>query len=260
MQSALSNLPTSNSPTSNSPTVVLITGASRGLGKTIARFLAARGFTLIIDARNQTALEETAAELRLLGGNVIAIAGDIADRQHRRQLAQAVQSFGRFDLLINNASILGPSPQPHLIDYPLDMLQRVFDVNLLAPLGLIQETLDLLEAAHGLVINISSDAAVGGYTGWGGYGSSKAALDLLSLTLSNELQDKGVSVVSVDPGDMRTQMHQQAFPSDDISDRPLPDVTLPFWVWLLGQEHSAINGRRFQAQGDTWLITPKEAI
>jgi len=234
--------------------VALITGASRGLGQTLATFLAGRGFHLIITARGGEALAATAQALEKYGQTVIALAGDVDDPMHRQQLAQAAQQLGRLDLLINNASILGPSPQPMLADYPIETLEQVLAVNLLAPLALIQTTLPLLKQSHGLIVNITSDAAVGGYAGWGGYGASKAALDLMSLTLSHELQEDGVSAVSVDPGDMRTQMHQEAFPGEDISDRPLPDVTIPFWAWLLGQLPVTITGRRFQAQTDRWLI------
>ena len=123
---------------------------------------------------------------------------------------------------------------PPLSEYPLDTLEGVFSTNLIAPLALVQSTLSLLRQSGGMVINISSDAAVGGYSGWGAYGASKAALDLASLTLANELRDDGVAVVSVDPGDMRTQLHQEAFPGEDISDRPLPEITLPFWAWPPG--------------------------
>jgi NAD(P)-dependent dehydrogenase (short-subunit alcohol dehydrogenase family) len=233
--------------------VALITGASRGLGKTIATFLAGRGDDLILTARGAEDLAATAHELSAYGGRVIALAGDVSDPAHIGRLVAAAQELGRLDLLINNASILGPSPQPALADYPLETLEQVFAVNVLAPLGLIQATLPLLKASHGSVINISSDAAVGGYPGWGGYGASKAALDLISLTLANELRDEGVAVIAVDPGDMRTQMHQSAFPGEDISDRPLPEITLPFWAWLLGQDRQSISGRRFQAQAEVWL-------
>ena len=143
---------------------------------------------------------------------------------------------------------------PRLAEYPLEALERVLEVNLIAPLGLVQAALPLLRRSAGLVINISSDAAIGGYPGWGAYGASKAALDLASLTLAGELQDDEVAVVSVDPGDMRTQMHQDAFAGEDISDRPLPEVTLPFWAWLLGQPHALVTGRRFQAQSDRWEV------
>lgn len=232
--------------------VALITGASRGLGATLARFLAGQGYNLILTARGGEALAAIAAELAT-GSAVTALAGDVADASHRRRLIEAAQGFGGLDLLINNASLLGPSPQPALVDYPLETLEMVLEVNVLAPIGLTAAALPLLEASQGLVINLSSDAAVGGYAGWGGYGLSKAALDLASLTLANELGDRGVSVVAVDPGDMRTQMHQEAFPGEDIGDRPLPDVTLPFWAWLLGQDRKQINGRRFQAQAEVWI-------
>lgn len=233
--------------------VALITGASRGLGKTVAQFLAAQGMNLLLTARSAPALRAVAEELARFEGEIIALPGDVRDGGHRQQLAAAAEEFGRLDLLINNASLLGPSPQPELAHYALATLEQLYAVNVLAPLGLIQATLPWLEAAQGLVINISSDAAVGGYAGWGGYGSSKAALDLLSLTLANELSVDGVSVISVDPGDMRTQMHQEAFPGEDISDRPLPEVTIPFWAWLLGQEPMTLSGQRLQAQADTWL-------
>jgi NAD(P)-dependent dehydrogenase (short-subunit alcohol dehydrogenase family) len=131
-------------------------------------------------------------------------------------------------------------------------MRRVFDVNVFAPLALIQEALPLLKDRGGLVVNLSSDAAKGGYPGWGAYGASKAALDLISLTLANELGDVGVSAVAVDPGDMRTEMHQAAFPGEDISDRPLPEVTVPFWAWLFGQDRAAISGGRYQAQAEHW--------
>lgn len=234
--------------------VALITGASRGLGKTIARFLAAQGYDLILSARGAAALDATASELQKLGGQITALAGDVSEGAQQRQLADAVAQRGRLDLLLNNASLLGPSPQPVLANYPLETLEQVLTVNVLAPLGLVQATLPWLKAAHGLVVNLSSDAAVGGYPGWGGYGASKAALDLLSLTLANELRAEEVAVVSVDPGDMRTQMHQEAFPGEDINDRPLPEVTLPFWAWLLAQQPLTISGQRFQAQAEVWTI------
>ena len=234
--------------------VAMITGASRGLGKTLAAFLAAQGYDLILDARGQEALETTAAELRAFGGHVSAIAGDVSDPAHRRALVAAAEGLGRLDLLVNNASILGPSPLPALARYPLEALEQVLAVNTLAPLALIQDALGLLARSSGLVVNLSSDAAVGGYPGWGGYGASKAALDLLSLTLANELRERQVAVVSVDPGDMRTQMHQDAFPGEDIDDRPLPDATIPFWAWLLGQEPTAVSGQRLQAQSDVWAL------
>ena len=232
----------------------VITGASRGLGRTLAQFLAAQGADLVLTARGASALDAAAQELAPYGRRVIALPGDVADAVHRRRLVQAADELGGLDLLVNNASILGPSPLPALADYPLEALEQVLEINVLAPLGLVQATLPLLRRRRGLVINLSSDAAVGGYAGWGGYGASKAALDLFSLTLANELAGDGVAVVSVDPGDMRTQMHQDAFPGEDISDRPLPEATLPFWVWLLGQDRAAINGKRLRAQAEVWVI------
>ncbi len=190
--------------------VALITGASRGLGATLAEFLAGQGYALILTARGGDALAAAAKSLAHFGTPITTLAGDITDPAHRARLIEAARSLGRLDLLINNASDLGPSPLPTLADYPLDALERVFAVNVIAPVGLVQLALPLLKASQGRIVNISSDAAVGGYDNWGGYGASKAALDLISLTLANELRDAGVSVVSVDPGDMRTVMHQQA--------------------------------------------------
>jgi NAD(P)-dependent dehydrogenase (short-subunit alcohol dehydrogenase family) len=235
----------------------IITGASRGLGKTLAELLAKQGAQLILTARGKHSLEQTAQALRAFSDTVIAIPGDIADPQHRARLVQAAEPFGRIDLLVNNASVLGPSPLPPLADFPLEAFHYLFDVNVFAPLGLVQESLPLLKKAGGLVVNISSDAAVGGYETWGPYGASKAALDLLSLTLANELSGTGVGVVSVDPGDMRTSMQQEAFPGEDISDRPLPEEMLPFWIWLLGQDPTAISGRRYQAQAERWELAAK---
>ncbi|MBL8134425.1 MAG: SDR family oxidoreductase [Anaerolineae bacterium] len=232
--------------------IALITGANRGLGETLAGFLAASGYDLLLNARGEQALNAVANRLDHFGGRVRAIGGDVGDAAVRAALIAAAGAMGGLDLLINNASELGVSPLPPLADYPLNDLMRIYDINVFAPLGLIQAALPLLRESHGLVVNISSDAAAGGYAGWGGYGSSKAALDLISKTLANEISADGVGVVSVDPGDMRTAMHQQAFPGEDISDRPLPDVTLPFWAWLFGQSVLAVSGRRYAAQASAW--------
>lgn len=231
--------------------VALITGSSRGLGLTLAAFLAARGDALIVTARDGAALEGAAERVRRHGGPVHALPGDVGDPDHRRALARCAEELGGLDLLVNNASELGPSPLPALADLPLGALGRIYQTNVLAPLGLIQEVLPLLRP-RALIVNLSSDAAVGAYPGWGGYGSSKAALDLLTRTLAAELE--GVGAVSVDPGDLRTQMHQDAFPGEDISDRPLPEVTLPFWAWLLGQDPLQVSGARFRAQGERWEL------
>ena len=232
----------------------LITGASRGLGRTVAEFLAAQGYGLVITARGEEDLQAVARSLRRHGGKVIALAGDVTDPEHRRRLAAAAQDLGRLDVLFNNASTLGAAPLPPLAEYPLEELEAAFRVNVAAPLALVRETLPLLTESGGLIVNVSSDAARGGYPGWGGYGLTKAALDLASLTLANELSGRWVGVVSVDPGDLRTRMHQDAFPGEDISDRPLPEVTLPFWAWLFGQPPAAVTGRRYQAQADRWEV------
>ncbi|MCC6803002.1 MAG: SDR family oxidoreductase [Anaerolineae bacterium] len=235
-----------------SPHVAVITGASRGLGEVLARFLAGQGYHLILNARGGAALDAVVRSLAGYDVQVKAIAGDVAEPSARRAIVQLAKALGGLDILINNASILGASPLVPLAQHPLDALEDVYRANVIAPLALVQEALPLLKASHGLVVNISSDAARGGYETWGGYGSSKAALDLISLTLANELKGEGVSVVSVDPGDMRTDMHQAAYLGQDISDRPLPDVTLPFWAWLFGQDRMAISGGRYQAQSEQW--------
>ncbi len=232
--------------------IALITGASRGLGAALARFLAGQRYDLLLTAREPGPLEAVAARLGDSGARIAALAGDVADPVHRGRLAEFAAALGGLDLLVNNASTLGPTPLPPLADLPAIALEDVFGVNVVAPLGLVQATLPLLAARGGLVVNVTSDAAVGGYPGWGGYGASKAALELISLTLANELAAQGVSVVAVDPGDMRTGLHQAAHPGEDIADRPAPDVTLPFFAWLLGQEPSRVSGRRYAAQADAW--------
>jgi len=232
--------------------LALITGGSMGLGYTLAEFLAAQGFGLIITARTARRLQEASDRLETYGPNITAIAGDVADPDHRLRLAEAVRKQGGLDILVNNASTLGNRPMPALVDYPLDALRRTFETNTLAPLALVQLLQKDLAWRRGLVVNISSDAAVGGYETWGGYGASKAALDLISSTLANELEGSGITVVSVDPGDMQTAMHQQANPGTDISKLPSPEATLPFWAWLFGQAPSQLSGRRFQAQAELW--------
>ena len=207
----------------------IITGASRGLGLALARQLAAQGWQLIIDARGAEALEVARAALAH-HTRVIAIPGDVTDATHRFALAQAAKELGGLDALVNNASILGPSPQPELLEYPLEVLEQVYRTNVIAPLALIQALRHELKPGA-CVINITSDAGVEAYEGWGGYGSSKAALEQLSNILAAE--NPSLRVYWVDPGDMRTQMHQEAFPGEDISDRPLPEVSVPGLVELL---------------------------
>jgi len=210
----------------------LITGASRGLGLALARRLAGEGWTLLIDARGAEALEAARAELSEIT-RVISLAGDVTDEGHRRALAEASRDVGGLDALVNNASILGPSPQPQLLDYPLDVLEQVYRANTIAPLALIQAVRNQLKPGA-RILNITSDAAVEPYESWGGYGSSKAALDQISNILAAE--NPSLRVYWVDPGDMRTQMHQEAFPGEDISDRPLPEESVPGLIELLTDE------------------------
>jgi NAD(P)-dependent dehydrogenase (short-subunit alcohol dehydrogenase family) len=208
----------------------LITGASRGLGLALARRLSSDGWTLIIDARGAEDLEAARAELTQMT-RVVAIPGDVRSEEHRRALADAARDAGGLDALVNNASILGPSPQPELLDYPLDVLEEVYRANAIAPLALIQAVRhDLKPGAR--IINVTSDAAVEPYEGWGGYGSSKAALEQLSAILAAENPDS-LRVYWTDPGDMQTRMHQEAFPDEDISDRPMPEESVPGLIELL---------------------------
>ena len=211
------------------PTAI-VTGASRGLGLALSRALAADGWRLVVDARGAAELERAASELRELG-EVVALPGDVRDSWHRRGLLAA--ACGQLDLLVNNASVLGPSPQPKLADYPLAELERVYAANVFAPLALVQ--LALPELAPGAaILNLTSDAAVEAYPGWGGYGSAKAALEQLSAVLGAERPD--LRVYAVDPGDMRTRMHQEAFPGEDISDRPPPERSVPGLLTLIEGE------------------------
>jgi NAD(P)-dependent dehydrogenase (short-subunit alcohol dehydrogenase family) len=207
--------------------VAIITGASRGLGLALARELARDGWRLIVDARGAEELERAAGELGRLG-DVVAIAGDVSDPEHRQALLTAAGD--RIDLLVNNASALGPSPQPELDSYPLDELERVYRVNVLAPLALVQLALPRLPDG-GCVVNVTSDAAVEAYPGWGGYGSAKAALEQLTAVLAAERPE--LRVYAVDPGDMRTLMQQEAFPGEDISDRPPPEESVPGLLALI---------------------------
>jgi NAD(P)-dependent dehydrogenase (short-subunit alcohol dehydrogenase family) len=202
----------------------ILTGASRGLGHVLAEALTDRGWRLVVDARGRDELERAWAR----NPNVVPVAGDIADPQHRQALVHAAGD--RIDLIVNNASALGPSPLPALAEYPLDDLRRVYEINVTGPLALVQLALPrLTDGAR--IVNVTSDAAVEPYEGWGGYGSSKAALEQLTAILGAE--HPTLRVYAVDPGDMRTQMHQDAFPGEDISDRPLPEESVPGLIELI---------------------------
>ena len=219
------------------PTAI-VTGASRGLGLALARALAQAGWSLVIDARGSAELARAARELGRLT-DVAALPGDVSDPDHRRELVEAAGE--RVDLLVNNASALGPSPLPALDAYPLDELERVYRVNVLAPLALVQLALPRIPEG-GRIVNVTSDAGVEAYEGWGGYGSAKAALEQLSRVLGVEHPE--LRVYAVDPGDMRTRMHQEAFPGQDISDRPPPEDSVP---GLLALVDGALPSGRYRA-------------
>jgi NAD(P)-dependent dehydrogenase (short-subunit alcohol dehydrogenase family) len=209
--------------TGTSQATALVTGAGRGLGLALARSLLADGWRVVVDARR-------AGHLAAALPGAVVVPGDVTDPVHRDALAAAVGGQ-RLDLLVNNASDLGPSPLPRLAEVPLAAVRRAYEVNVTAPLALAQVFLPLLRASGGMVLNVSSDAAVEAYPGWGAYGSSKAALDQLTAVLAAE--EPGLAVYSVDPGDMRTEMHQAAFPGEDISDRPAPESVVPALLRLV---------------------------
>jgi NAD(P)-dependent dehydrogenase (short-subunit alcohol dehydrogenase family) len=208
--------------------VAIITGASRGLGLALATGLAEAGWQLVVDGRDADTLTEAVARI---GDAARAVPGDVTDPAHRAALVAAAGELGGVDLLVNNAGILGPSPQPKLGAYPLDVLRSVYEVNVVAPLGLIQLALPGLRARGGAIVAVTSDAAVENYEGWGGYGSAKAAIEQAANVLAAE--EPSVRVWRVDPGDLRTRMHQEAFPDEDISDRPLPENVVPAFLHLV---------------------------
>jgi NAD(P)-dependent dehydrogenase (short-subunit alcohol dehydrogenase family) len=231
--------------------VAIVTGASRGLGQALAEGLAREGWSLVIDGRDATALEHAAARLEPLlaaGSACRALAGDITDPAHRRDLVAAAAALGGLDLLVNNAGTLGTSPLPSLGDYPLDDLRVAFEVNVVAPLGLTQAALPLLwKSPRPRLLNITSDAAVEAYEGWGGYGAGKAALDHISAVFA--VEDPSVSVWAVDPGDLRTAMHQAAFPGEDISDRPDPVTVVPAFLALIRSDRPSGRYRASELVG-----------
>jgi NAD(P)-dependent dehydrogenase (short-subunit alcohol dehydrogenase family) len=226
--------------------IALVTGASRGLGLVIARVLARRGHGLVIGGRDRGALALAASELAKNAPAVVPVEGDITDAHVRARMIDAARQLGGLNVLVNNASALGPIGP--LAEFDVPSFSRLFPVNVGSPMVLVQLALPMLAERRGLIVNITSDAASAAYPGWGPYGATKAALELLTRTLASELREQEVSAVLVDPGDMRTRMHQEAFPNQDISDRPLPEVTVPFWNWLFDQNPGAIRGERFAAQ------------
>jgi NAD(P)-dependent dehydrogenase (short-subunit alcohol dehydrogenase family) len=232
--------------------IALVTGASRGLGLVIAGVLARRGYSLVIGGRDRDALAAAGDELSTQAP-VVPVAGDITDAAVRKNLLDAARQLGGLNVLVNNASELGRVGPLMAFDVPT--FGRLFPVNVGAPMVLTQMAVPLLSRRRGLIVNITSDAATAAYPGWGPYGATKAALELLTRTLAGELGEHGVSAVLVDPGDMRTRLHQEAFPGEDISDRPLPGVTAPFWTWLFDQDPDEIRGQRFAAQQEDarWL-------
>jgi len=213
------------------PTAI-ITGASRGLGLALAHALDERGWRLVLDARGGDALDAATGDL----ANAVALPGDVSDPKHRSALVALAGP--QIDLLVNNASILGPSPQPELAKYPLDVLEDVYRINVIAPLALTQLALPHIPDG-GTIINVTSDAGIEAYDGWGGYGSSKAAFEQWTAILGVERPH--LRIYAVDPGDMRTQMHQEAFPGEDISDRALPEESVPAFLALL--DGRLANGR-----------------
>ncbi len=234
--------------------LAVVTGASRGLGEVIARVLAGEGFDLVLTARDGPALDAVRDRLRTWDSDVEALPGDVTDPGLRSRVAASVRRRSGLDLLVNNAATLGPTPLLPLLALRPEELEQIYRVNLVGPIALVRELRAPLAVRHGLVVNLSSDAAVGGYPTWGGYGASKAALDLASLTLAHELAADGIAVTSVDPGEMRTPGAERVFSAEEFAQRPPPDSTVPFWIWLLGQPHDAVTGRRFLAQAEHWGV------
>jgi len=223
---------------SNNP-IALVTGASRGLGRAVAAGLVREGYTLITDARDEAVLAAAARQ----DGIALAVPGDVTDPAHREELRAAAEKLGGLNLLVNNAGTLGAHPLPAMADYPVDELRAAFEVNVLAPVALTQLLLPELRVSGGAVLNVTSDAAVEPYAGWGGYGAAKAALEQASSVLAAE--ELAIRVWWVDPGDLRTDMHQQAFPGEDISDRPLPDSVVPGFTRLVTER---LPSGRYRAQ------------
>ncbi len=232
--------PTSDPTGRSTGATALVTGASRGLGRALTAGLVDDGWRVLVDGRDPVALAHAVGPL---GPAVVAVAGDVGDEDHRRRLAARATGLGGLDLVVHNAGVLGPSPQPALADYPLGELRRVFDVNVLAPIRLTQLLLPVLRPGA-TVVAVTSDAAVEAYPGWGGYGAAKAAVEQAFAVLAEERPD--LHVHRLDPGDLRTRMHQEAFPGEDISDRPEPETVVPAVLALL---HDRRPSGRYQVAG-----------
>lgn len=232
--------------------VILITGASRGLGRALALDFAQRGARLILNSRSASAADLAEAEraAQSLGAATLSVIADVADRADVERLAgEALAHFGHVDVLINNASALGPTPMPYLVDYPIEEFEAVLRANTLGPFMLTRALIgQMLTRGAGSIINVSSDAGVVGYPTWGAYGVSKAALDHLTRTWAAELQGTGVRVNSVDPGSMDTLMHRLAEPTEDPSQWAKPEAVTPIFVYLASDESANVNGQRFDAQ------------
>jgi NAD(P)-dependent dehydrogenase (short-subunit alcohol dehydrogenase family) len=232
--------------------VILITGASRGLGRALAVEFARRGAKLILNSRSASAAELAATEraAQALGAATLSVVADVSDRADVERLAgESLAHFGRVDGLINNASALGPTPMPYLVDYPIEDFEQVLRINVTGPFMLTRALIgQMLTRGAGSIINVSSDAGAIGYPTWGAYGVSKAALDHLTRTWAAELQGTGVRINSVDPGSMDTVMHRLAEPTEDPAQWAQPEAVTPVFVYLASDESTSVNGQRFDAQ------------
>ena len=230
--------------------IALISGSSRGLGRALAAAFLDAGFGVVLNGRDEASLSAAQASLSAHGRDILAVAADATTRSGASALIrETLGRFGRLDALINNAGILGPSPRPDLEAFDIDDLAELFRANTLGPVCLTQAALPSLKSSRGVVINVTSDAGATGYPGWGGYGASKAALELISQSWAAELKGEGVRVHAVNPGDLKTEMHQRAFPGEDISDRLDPASVTAIFVWLASEHAAPMSGQRFDAPG-----------
>lgn len=231
--------------------VCLVTGASRGLGRAVALEFARRGASLVINSRSSSAkdLAETERQLKVIGAPVLSVAADVSQRADVERLAgEALMCFGHVDVLVNNASALGPTPMPYLVDYPIEDFNAVLQTNLSGPFMLTRALVgQMLGRGCGSIINVTSDAGVVGYPAWGAYGVSKAALDQLTRTWAAELEGSGVRVNSVDPGDMDTTMKRSSEPDGDAVQWAKPETRTPVFVYLASDDSAGVSGKRILA-------------